>query len=39
MHIIFNLPQQVGWLGDKKNDLHPWGSRSIPTNDMGCGQC
>ncbi len=39
MHIISNLPQQARWLGGKKNNLHPWGSRSIPTNDMGCGQC
>jgi hypothetical protein len=39
MHIASNLPQQLGWFGGKKIDLHPWGSRSIPRNDMGCGQC
>jgi len=26
MHIIYS-PQQVGWLGGKGVDLHPWGSR------------
>jgi hypothetical protein len=26
MHII-SFPQQVGWLGDKRIDFCPWGSR------------
>ncbi len=29
MHIIF-LPQQVGWLGGRRANLHPWGSRINP---------
>ncbi len=32
------LVQQVGWLGSKGVDLHPWGSRINSHNDMGCGQ-
>ncbi len=39
MHFTYNLSQQMGWLVGNKNDVHPWGSRSIFTNDMGCGQC
>jgi hypothetical protein len=26
MHIIF-VPQQVGWLGGKRIDIHRWGSK------------
>jgi hypothetical protein len=29
MHIIF-LPQQVGWLGGKRVDIHPWGFKINP---------
>jgi len=37
MHNIILL-QQMKWLGGKIVYFHPWGLRSIPTNDMGCGQ-
>jgi len=39
MHIPYNLSQQMGWLVGNENEPHPWGSRSIFPNDMGCGQC
>jgi hypothetical protein len=29
MHII-SMPQQVGWLGGKKIDFHPWGLKTNP---------
>jgi hypothetical protein len=38
MHIT-SSPQQAGWLGGKRVDLHPWGQASIFMNAMGCGQC
>jgi len=38
MHVTF-LTQQPGWLGGIGVDLHSWGSGSILTIGMACGQC
>jgi len=38
MAILYMYPQQVGWLGGKRVDLHTWGSRVNPHEWHGCGQ-
>jgi len=37
MHVT-SFPQQLGWFGGKRVDLHLGVQRSILTNAMNCGQ-